>query len=443
MTQAVAMKLDELVAKDSWSADDFKVLVAEVTNSPDAVRKLRQLLQDVQQANPEPKGAAAVKVGMLQYLLCRFHEALATLASATDNKERRYFQAMCCKHLRQYDKAVEELERARDKGFDAASVDSQMVEVKAMAGDIEGAAKLLNKLNASALGGRHAYLRGLIEELSGRAEKAADMYEEALSVDENNAEAAFRLAYYLDLHGEEEEAIELYKSCIAHPPVYSSALMNLAILMEDSGRYEASMQYLRRILAINPNHPRARLFQKDVDASRTMFYDEDQAKRMAKRNAVLDIPVTDFELSVRARNCLKKMNVRTLGDLVRTSEAELLAYKNFGETSLKEIKDMLSAKGLRLGQAAEEPSLLSMMSAPDEVPVAKPAANEGVRSVPITQVEFSIRARKALESLKIVTMGDLASRSEAELLSCKNFGQTSLNEIIQRLGEYGLRLREA
>ena len=443
MTQAVAMKLDELVAKDSWSADDFKALVAEVTNSPDAVRKLRQLLQDVQQANPEPKGAAAVKVGMLQYLLCRFHEALATLAGATDNKERRYFQAMCYKHLRQYDKAVEELERARDKGFDAASVDSQMVEVKAMAGDIDGSAKLLNQLNASSLGGRHAYLRGLIEELSGRAEKAADMYEEALSVDENNAEAAFRLAYYLDLHGEEEEAIELYKSCIAHPPVYSSALMNLAILMEDSGRYEASMQYLRRILAINPNHPRARLFQKDVDASRTMFYDEDQAKRMAKRNAVLDIPVTDFELSVRARNCLKKMNVRTLGDLVRTSEAELLAYKNFGETSLKEIKDMLSAKGLRLGQATEEPSLLSMTSAPDEAPVAKPAANEGVRSVPITQVEFSIRARKALESLKIVTMGDLASRSEAELLSCKNFGQTSLNEIIQRLGEYGLRLREA
>ena len=90
-----------------------------------------------------------------------------------------------------------------------------------------------------------------------------------------------------------------------------------------------------------------------------MYYDEDQARRIAKRNAVLDIPVTDFELSVRARNCLKKMNIRTLGDLVRITEAELLAYKNFGETSLKEIKDMLTAKGLRLGQALEEGSELA------------------------------------------------------------------------------------
>ena len=64
-----------------------------------------------------------------------------------------------------------------------------------------------------------------------------------------------------------------------------------------------------------------------------------QAKRMAKRSAVMDIPVTDFELSVRARNCLKKMNIRTLGDLVRTTEQQLLAYKNFGETSLKELQE--------------------------------------------------------------------------------------------------------
>ena len=52
-----------------------------------------------------------------------------------------------------------------------------------------------------------------------------------------------------------------------------------------------------------------------------MFYDEDQAKPTRQRNAVLDIPVTDFELSVRARNCLKKMNIRTLGDLVRPPRA--------------------------------------------------------------------------------------------------------------------------
>ena len=65
---------------------------------------------------------------------------------------------------------------------------------------------------------------------------------------------------------------------------------------------------------------------------------------------VLSIPVTDFELSVRSRNCLQKMGIMTLGDLCRCTEQELLASKNFGETSLIEIKEMLASKGLRLGQ---------------------------------------------------------------------------------------------
>ena len=175
-----------------------------------------------------------------------------------------------------------------------------------------------------------------------------------------------------------------------------------------------------------------------------MVFDEDRAKRMARRNAVMDIPVTDFELSVRARNCLKKMNIRTLGDLVRTSEAELLAYKNFGETSLKEIKEMLSAKGLRLGAPLDEDFPLVRQDLVSAAPAAAAAPeNAGVKATPISQIDFSIRARKAMESLNIVTLGDLASRSEAELLACRNFGQTSLNEIRQRLAEYGLQLREA
>ena len=70
---------------------------------------------------------------------------------------------------------------------------------------------------------------------------------------------------------------------------------------------------------------------KDVESARSMYNDEDGDRRGDRKNAVLDIPLSDFELSVRSRNCLKKMNLRTLGDLLRTSEQELLSYKNFGE----------------------------------------------------------------------------------------------------------------
>ena len=85
-----------------------------------------------------------------------------------------------------------------------------------------------------------------------------------------------------------------------------------------------------------------------------MFYDEDAQRRRDRLSQVLSVPVTDFELSVRSRNCLQKMGVMTLGDLARTTEAELLASKNFGETSLVEIRDMMASKGLQLGQMALE-----------------------------------------------------------------------------------------
>jgi DNA-directed RNA polymerase subunit alpha len=42
----------------------------------------------------------------------------------------------------------------------------------------------------------------------------------------------------------------------------------------------------------------------------------------------------------------------------------------------------------------------------------------------------------------VVTLGDLSNKTEADLLGCKNFGQTSLNEIVQRLTEHGLQLKE-
>jgi DNA-directed RNA polymerase subunit alpha len=382
----------------------------------------------------------AVKAGIIRFLLCRFHKALEAFADATDNKERRYFQALCYKYLLKCDKALEDLERAKARGFDDIQIDLEVAEVQALAGQVDAAEKLLGKLQSKA--GRTAkflYVRGLVAELRGFVDKAAEGYAAAMAADPHFGPAIFRLAYHCDLHGDEEQAVKLYKDCASRPPVYANALLNLAVIYEDTGQYDKAVTCLKRLLAVQGDHPRARLFLKDAQASRTMYYDEEQAKRIARRNAVLDIPVSDFELSVRARNCLKKMNIRTLGDLVRTTEAELLGYKNFGETSLKEIKDMLAAKGLRLGQALEEGELHPVRL---DAPAAKAAA-EGVLATPVAQIEFSVRARKALESLKVTTLAQLVTKTEADLLACKNFGQTSLNEVRQRLSEYGLRLREA
>ncbi|MFT5289742.1 MAG: DNA-directed RNA polymerase subunit alpha [Planctomycetota bacterium] len=64
---------------------------------------------------------------------------------------------------------------------------------------------------------------------------------------------------------------------------------------------------------------------------------------------LLDRPISDLELSVRARNCLDSANLQIMRDLVSMSENEVMKLKNLGKTSLTEIKSRLTEKGLSLG----------------------------------------------------------------------------------------------
>jgi len=64
--------------------------------------------------------------------------------------------------------------------------------------------------------------------------------------------------------------------------------------------------------------------------------------------------VNELELSVRAANCLKNANIKSIGDLVQKSENEMLKTKNFGKKSLNEIKEVLAEMGLSLGTKVSE-----------------------------------------------------------------------------------------
>jgi DNA-directed RNA polymerase subunit alpha len=248
----------------------------------------------------------------------------------------------------------------------------------------------------------------------------------------------FKLAYLLDLCGEENESVALYTELTSVKKPHLNALVNLAVILEDRGEYGRAERLLVQVVETDPNHPRARLFLKDVHASKDMKVDSEPSA-IGLGNAVLDTPVTDFELSVRARNCLKKMQIRTLGDLLKITESELLAYKNFGETSLIEIKQMLAAKGLRLGQGLEGAGYARVRNEIYEK--LKEQVGAEVLEKSVASLEFSVRCRKALQMLGVQTLGDLASRTEAELMGVKNFGQTSLDEIRERLADHGLGLR--
>ncbi|HSR53826.1 MAG TPA: DNA-directed RNA polymerase subunit alpha [Acidobacteriota bacterium] len=71
-------------------------------------------------------------------------------------------------------------------------------------------------------------------------------------------------------------------------------------------------------------------------------------------NEYLNKSVEELELSVRSYNCLKNANIRTIGELVQRTEAEMLKTKNFGRKSLNEIKEILADMGLQFGMKMDE-----------------------------------------------------------------------------------------
>ncbi|HPS54834.1 MAG TPA: DNA-directed RNA polymerase subunit alpha C-terminal domain-containing protein, partial [Sedimentisphaerales bacterium] len=280
------------------------------------------------------------------------------------------------------------------------------------------------------------YQLARLQESSGLYSKALDSFKKALELAPDDKKILFHLAYRCDLAGFEGDAIDYYKQLAKTAPVNVNALLNLAVLYEDVNEFDKASDCIETVLTHHPNHPRALLFDKDIESSKTMIYDEEKEKKKSRKNQVLETPISDFELSVRSRNCLRKMNIFTLGDLLNITEAELLSYKNFGETSLKEIKVILDTKGLDLGSLSNQPSELN-----ENGDYGTSEEDDGLLAKTIDELHLSVRARKCLQKLNLHTLGELTRKTEAELLGCKNFGVTSLNEIKKALSQLGLSMR--
>ncbi len=277
-------------------------------------------------------------------------------------------------------------------------------------------------------------------EAGGRFSAAIGAIEAAIAESGRHPAALVKLAYLLDKHGDDHAAARVYEEIIhlPHPPV--RALLNQAIRFEDSGEFTRAERCLRRVLEVDPNNARARLYLRNVSGGATARLVEPAEQVDPQRNALYDIPVTDVDLSLRARNCLRKMNIRTLGDLVRVTEAELLAYRNFGDQSLDEIKRALSQKGLSLGQSSTERRVGSTSDDPHFASLEQRVGRD-LLDTPLTGIALSVRARRATAHLGIRTVGDLAMCTEAELMGIKNFGTTSLDELRNLLVERSLGFR--
>jgi DNA-directed RNA polymerase subunit alpha len=81
----------------------------------------------------------------------------------------------------------------------------------------------------------------------------------------------------------------------------------------------------------------------------TVKEESEQDAEFARIRKVLMTPVDELELSVRSHNCLRAANIKTIADLVRRDESELLKFRNFGRKSLAELSEIIEAEKLTFG----------------------------------------------------------------------------------------------
>ena len=402
---------------------------------------VRQELQGIEDQilNGSTDKGLLLRAGVTAYLLGRHQAADQYLSQLTGNPLAEFYYGHVLLALDRAREADEVFQQAEKHGADP--VDCRLMRAGAvrLQGKVDEAEAVVR---SSAPGGatraEYSYQMGCILSDRGDTYGAVEYFERAVDMDPHHCKALFSLARENFIRGNDDEAIRLYERSLSRPPLHIGAMLNLGVLYEDTDNYQAAAYCFRRILDVYPSHGRARLYLQDIEAAHDMFYDEDSAKNQARLSQLLTTPVTDFELSVRSRNCLQKIGVRNLGDLTMTTEQELLAGKNFGETSLHEIKYMLESRGLKLGQAVakDKPRDFGFSRAETLSPQEQAMLNR-----PVADLNLSVRSRKCMSRLGLTSLGELVSRTPDELLESKNFGVTSLNEVRAKLADLGLKLR--
>jgi DNA-directed RNA polymerase subunit alpha len=438
MTQILDFDLKRLVlVNDTFGPRDVRQMQEAIARDFSQYQVLRDAVNELQ-AKEEQTPASNVRFGVCLHLLGRYYRAIEVLRLADGGALAHYFLAKSLFAREDYAAACDCYLAAEKAGYDIGECALGRAEALRYAGKAAEALAVLDQLSG-AIEQTADYLaqRGAtVSALGGNPLEVIALYERAVEADRNHPGALFGLAMENDRHGNDDTAMELYKRAVGRFPAHMGSLLNLGLLYEDREQYDKAAQCYQRVLDVYPDHPRAALFFKDTEASHEQYYDEDAQKKRDRMSQVLSIPVTDFELSVRSRNCLQKMGIMTLGDLCRCTEQDLLASKNFGETSLVEIKEMLATKGLRLGQFAADKHAAEIFE-----PEMLTADEQALLAKPISDLNLSVRARKCMIRLGINVLGELVRRTGDDLLECKNFGVTSLNEVREKLTVLGLKLR--
>ena len=403
MTTAITeIDLDKLLEAETISRETVLHIKEQVHVSKENREKLDKKVETLKVDIKKERDGARSKdltllLGICEWVVGRIKEAVEPLKEVKSRKLGTYFLGKCYRELGDYNQALECFERAKKTDAEEFDIVMDIVETKRMLGNIDDALKIIKSFSHSHANSAELYYQwGHCLDDMGEYQEAFNKYEQSLKIDPDHAKTLFRMAFNYDMGGEDEKAIEYYEKCTKLLPTYKNAFINLGILYDDTGKHDDAVYCFDSILDAEPTHDRAALFLKDARASMMMYYDEEVSKKQGKESEVLNIPISDFELSVRSKNCLEKMNIRTLKDLTRITEADLFSKIN------------------------------------------KDQDNDSMETV--SELGLSTRCSNALSNAGIETISDIKEKTESELIE-EGVKQNYIDELKETLSKVGLSLK--
>ena len=184
---------------------------------------------------------------------------------------------------------------------------------------------------------------------------------------------------------------------------------------------------------------------EDQEAEPILLYQIEEPEQEV--NSILLLPIDDLNLSERTANSIKAEHIYYISELVQCTELTLLCFRNLGKISLREIKDVLTARGLTLGMKLD--NLVSSESHGGQSTYLDSSAHiasinaPNINSIllyPVEDLNLTIRLRNCLRAKNIRCIGELVQFTEVELLRLPNLGKTSVQYIEDALTVHGLSL---
>jgi DNA-directed RNA polymerase subunit alpha len=262
MAQAAPVDIRDIVLSNStFGPREIGQLALTIADEYQQFGQLRDAVAELE-TREDRSPAAAVRLGVCQYLLGRYRQAIETLRSADGGALAHFYIGRSQFSLGNYADAIKSFSAAKTAGYNGDDCALAIAETQRYQKELKKSLETLDKLSGAVeQTAEYLYQRGAtVAALGGSPTEVIALFERAVEVDGRHPGALFGLAIENDRRGNDETALQLYQRAAATFPSNVGTLINLGLLYEDRQQFDRAQLCYQRVLDSFPDHPRARLY---------------------------------------------------------------------------------------------------------------------------------------------------------------------------------------